>query len=63
VSVAAGVPVAVPAVLAAKAGHVAWTLGKRKGPCRNRLIRGSALSMIWGLGCAAMLWALLPTVG
>jgi hypothetical protein len=63
VSVAAGVPVAVPAVLAAKAGHVAWTLGKRKGPCRDRLMRGSALSLAWGLGCAAMLWALLPTVG
>jgi hypothetical protein len=62
-SVAAGLSMAVLAVVAAKAGLVAWSIGKRKGPYRDRLIRGSALSLAWGLGCAAVLWALLPTLG
>jgi hypothetical protein len=62
-AVAAGAPLVFLTVLTAKAGHVAWAIGNRAGPGRDRLIRGSALSLTWGLTCAAALWVLLPTLG
>lgn len=62
-AVAAGAPWAMLGVLAAKAGHIAWAIRGRGARGRARLIGGSALSMTWGLACAAALWILLPTLG
>ena len=58
--VALGAPVLALAVLPAKAAHVAWAWRDRNEARRQRLLRGTSLSMIWGLICAAGLWALLP---
>lgn len=61
--VAVGLPWAVPAILAAKMGHVAHALRRRDAGSRSRLMRGAALSMVWGLACATALWAILPAIG
>ncbi len=61
--VAVGAPWPMLAVVAAKAGHVAFGLPRRDARGRSRLIRGSALSMAWGLACALALWAVLPSFG
>jgi len=63
VAVAAGAPWAMLGVLAAKSVHVARALQTRDGSGRARMIRGSAVSLIWGLACATLLWAVLPTIG
>ncbi|PWK62753.1 DUF3307 domain-containing protein [Roseicyclus mahoneyensis] len=61
--VAAGLPWAMPFILAVKAAQVARERPRRDGRGRARLIRGSALSMGWGLACAGGLWAILPSFG
>jgi len=50
-------------VVAAKSVHLARGLPHRDARGRARLIRGSAVSLIWGLACAALLWLLLPSIG
>jgi len=61
--IAVGAHWAMPAVLAAKTGHVAAARRGRDARGRTRLIRGSIASMAWGLACAAGLWAVLPSIG
>ena len=61
--VAVGLPWAIIAVLAAKVAQVARDLRARDLGGRSRLLHGAALSMVWGLGCAAALWAILPAFG
>lgn len=63
VAVAVGLPWAVPGIVAGKAAQVVRALRERDEAGRRRLIRGAGLSLIWGLACAAALWALLPAVG
>ncbi len=63
VVVAAGLPWAMLAVLAAKAVQIVIERPKRDARGSGRLIRGSALSMGWGLACAAALWLILPSFG
>lgn len=63
VAVAAGVPWAMPAVLAAKAAQVAVAWPGRDARGQRRLLQGACLSMSWGLACAATLWAILPSFG
>jgi hypothetical protein len=61
--VALGLAWAIAGVLAGKAVHVAMALSRRDGAGRARLVRGAGLSMVWGLGCAGALWAILPAFG
>jgi hypothetical protein len=58
--VALGASWLVPGVLAAKAGHVAVAWRARDAAGRRRLVKGTVLSLGWGLGCAAALSLLLP---
>jgi hypothetical protein len=61
--VAAGLAWAMIGVVAAKIGHVAYALPRRDTGSRARLLQGALLSMVWGLACAAALWAILPAFG
>ena len=62
-AVAAGAPWAIPGILAAKAAHLVPAFRRRNEVGRQRLLKGATLSMAWGLGCAAALWAILPAFG
>jgi hypothetical protein len=61
--VAAGAPWAILGILVAKTAHLAHALRHRSTAARQRFVKGAALSMVWGLGCAAALWAALPAFG
>lgn len=58
--VALGAPALTGGILAAKGAHMAWAWRGRSPERKRRLLTGSALSMAWGVGCAAALWAILP---
>jgi hypothetical protein len=58
--VALGLPVLVLGVVLAKAAQVALRWADRDALGRRRLMEGATVSLLWGLPCAAGLWALLP---
>lgn len=61
--VAAGLPWAILGLLAAKVAHLIHAVRHRTAAGRQRFVKGAALSMAWGLGCAAALWVILPAFG
>lgn len=59
-AVALGVPWLIAVILGAKAVQVAIAGRARDARERRHLLRCSALSLGWGLACAAALWQLMP---